>query len=523
MTTDAAVFLAPCSNSDAQEHLERTVIERVSRDTYGSLTSVDFGNLVGIWGVKEGNKPIWESLSSGDFLLFYTGEGEYTLAAEVLATEVNEELATELWPGFDDTWEYIIYLASSLEVSIPSRELHDRAGYAQEYVLGFQPLNEQGLTSIRADYGDVESYLYAHSDADGPSGPGEIEIEIEAPDTGPLRDGEYTDTALFSDIARQLETNKQVVFYGPPGTGKTYIAQNFARWWLHQDSDNPSEAQLRSVTFHPSFTYEDFIEGLSATATNDGVEYKIEPGVFRRLCTTAETALEQWRANGEDGTMPRYILIVDEINRGNLSQIFGETITLLESDKRGTVTSELAHSGRSFSVPENVYLIGTMNTADRSIALVDAALRRRFRFIDFPPNPMVLEAHFDFDNREAVIEAAQSRPNTLEGLQALSILAVEQINAAIIDIPDLGKGKQIGHSYLMVNPASEQSLVDAWRYEILPLLEEYFFGQFDRIRSDVFGGAGDALVKWDTEQIRDFDAADLRGSLRSRVEFEGGE
>lgn len=188
-----------------------------------------------------------------------------------------------------------------------------------------------------------------------------------------------------NEIVRQLKKKNQVVFYGPPGTGKTYTADQFAKWWLGQQVDgNLPDDRIERVTFHPSFTYEDFVEGLSAkTDADDQVAYEIEDGVLKRI---RESAMRAFGDTPEGQDPPRYVLIVDEINRGNLAQIFGELITLLEADKRGDFEVDLAHSGETVTLPPNLYLVGTMNTADQSIALVDTALRRRFRFVDFPPD-----------------------------------------------------------------------------------------------------------------------------------------
>lgn len=321
-------------------------------------------------------------------------------------------------------------------------------------------------------------------------------------------------------IARQLATTKQLVFYGPPGTGKTYTAQRFARWWItERTSGAPDPTQLELVTFHPSFAYEDFIEGLTAEAQEGAVEYRVEDGVFKTICERARTA---YGATEADETAPPYVLIIDEINRGNLAQIFGETMTLLEADKRldgeSEATVTLAHSGTQFTVPPNLFVIGTMNTADRSIALVDAALRRRFRFLAFPPEPAVLHEVYGFDGDTAVRSAATNGESAYRQLLALSISAVETLNESILEAPDLGRGQQIGHSYLLgfeEYPPSDrvQAIVDAWRFEILPLLEEYYFGQFDRIRRDLFDGDGELLFDWNREQIRAFSPQELAESL----------
>lgn len=323
--------------------------------------------------------------------------------------------------------------------------------------------------------------------------------------------------AQAHQIARQLQDVGQMVFYGPPGTGKTYTAKQFAHWWLNeQPGVDPHVGQLETVTFHPSFAYEDFIEGLSVDNDGDTVTYDEEPGVFLEF---ADRARQAYYA-AEDGEEPdRYVLIIDEINRGNLAQIFGELITALEADKREDQPNEtvisLSHSGESFTIPPNLYLIGTMNTADRSIALVDAALRRRFRFLSFPPNLDVVRTEYGYDSWEAVATDAISTGDAM--LRARTFIAVHQLNAKIRAEPDLGRGKQIGHSFLF-GLDDTADIVNTWRFEILPLLEEYFFGQYSRIRDTLFNGDGSELFDWEHQQIRSFDETALEEALKPFVE-----
>lgn len=237
------------------------------------------------------------------------------------------------------------------------------------------------------------------------------------------------------------------------------------------------------------------------------------------MCTRAREAYE---AASSPEAAPPYLLIIDEINRGNLAQIFGETITLLETDKRIDAASETAttlpHSKAPFRVPPNLYIIGTMNTADRSIALVDAALRRRFRFIPFTPDPETLYDIYGFADYDDVRQTIATDDDPGRVLLALSIAAVRSLNQQIVNTTDLSKGQQIGHSYLIGLPESGpddqiQWLVDVWQFEILPLLEEYLFGQFDRIQTDLFQGTGESLFDTTQEEIAMFDAADLADAL----------
>lgn len=246
----------------------------------------------------------------------------------------------------------------------------------------------------------------------------------------------------------------QLLFQGPPGTGKTFVAEALARL-LAGDEDGHVEV----VQFHPSYAYEDFIEGIRPVVTEgSGLAYEVRPGIFMRL---ARRAID----NPED----QFFLVVDEINRANLPRVFGELLYALEY--RGPEhTFRLPYSGAEEHIPENVTIIATMNTADRSIALVDAAVRRRFRHVDFEPNAEILKSWLDGNSLGDMAEEAAAR------LTALN----EQL------LPLIGADRLIGHTYLMRTDLSDVGLPAVWEEDIEPVLREHLYsqrGEIDALRA----------------------------------------
>jgi 5-methylcytosine-specific restriction protein B len=248
-----------------------------------------------------------------------------------------------------------------------------------------------------------------------------------------------------------------------------------------ESGDGEGIGQLTRVTFHPSYTYEDFVEGYKPIPTGTGqLDLRLTDGVFKRVCRAAQA----------DPDRP-YLLVVDEINRGNIPKIFGELITLLENDKRG-MTVVLPQSRETFAVPPNVYLLGTMNTADRSIKLLDAALRRRFAFIELMPEPETLAGGRVRDMDLAAF---------LAGLNS-RIAATE------------GREKQIGHSFLLTSRgepvSSEADFAQRFRYEILPLLQEYSYEDYAELETYI----GSRLVNVKEQSLNE----DVLGSPQDLIE-----
>lgn len=263
-----------------------------------------------------------------------------------------------------------------------------------------------------------------------------------------------------------LERKGQVILYGPPGTGKTYHARKFAQDFLARQIFQTSwpaltpaqkldcERAITFCTFHPAYGYEEFMEGYRPKLTPSGqAAFEIEPGVFRRVCQAAQHQPER-----------RHFLIIDEINRGNIPTILGECITLIESDKRGKLSVTLPYSKEIFTVPANVWLIGTMNTADRSISLLDTALRRRFGFVELMPEP--------------------ERLGDVEDLPLSALLAA--LNRKILQhVGRNARDLQIGHAYLM-NVQTQDELCRCLQDEIVPLLKEYCYENAEAL-GDILG------------------------------------
>jgi 5-methylcytosine-specific restriction protein B len=246
--------------------------------------------------------------------------------------------------------------------------------------------------------------------------------------------------AVLEEWVEAIERKGQAVLYGPPGTGKTFLARCLAK---HLISEGDGFVEL--VQFHPAYTYEDFIEGIRPQMGKSGLEYPHVPGRLLEFCEKAEQRHD------------RCVLIIDEINRANLAQVFGELMYLLEyRDEKMNLAS-----GKKFRIPANVRLISTMNTADRSIALVDHALRRRFAFLYVPPN------------YEGLRKYHQSTGYATENLVNL----LQHINAQIGD-----SHYQLGTSFFL-RENLDAELKSIWQLEIEPYLEEFFFDQSDKMKN----------------------------------------
>ncbi len=255
----------------------------------------------------------------------------------------------------------------------------------------------------------------------------------------------------YVTLRNLLLKKKNLILQGAPGVGKTYAAQRLA-YSIMGEKDT---SRVKVIQFHQSYSYEDFVMGYRP----EGSGFALKQGPFYEFCKEAETDDER-----------EYFFIIDEINRGNLSKIFGELLMLIEHDKRGERHAvRLLYADEQFSVPENVHIIGMMNTADRSLAMIDYALRRRFAFFEFEPA---------FETNGFRTYQACKENKKFDGL----VEAVKAMNQVIADDASLGSGFRVGHSYFCTDGAIDGAwLFDLVEYELLPLIKEYWFDEPSKI------------------------------------------
>ena len=286
------------------------------------------------------------------------------------------------------------------------------------------------------------------------------------------------------------------ILFGPPGTGKTYNTVNMAldivcplagglKWKTKSREEARRKYQemlpngrIVFITFHQSMSYEDFIEGIKPKTKDGKITYEVKDGIFKELCAKAKKDESQ-----------NYVMIIDEINRGNVANIFGELISLIEDDKRlgasEELRAELPYSHTAFSVPKNVYIIGTLNTADRSVEALDSALRRRFTFKEMMPKAELVPEE---NNVRNIFEIINQRIEVLKDRE-----------------------HQIGHSYFM-GVKNNEDLKAVFYDKIIPLLQEYFYGDYEKIQLVL----GEGFVKKESESVKfagdksgDFDVSEV--------------
>lgn len=276
------------------------------------------------------------------------------------------------------------------------------------------------------------------------------EASIDAYTKSDFLDEVYMSEKRYENLVAVLRNKKNIILQGAPGVGKTFAARRLA-WSMMEEKD---DSRIEFVQFHQNYSYEDFVMGYKPVEDSFELKY----GIFYRFCQKA--------ANQPD---KEFFFIIDEINRGNMSKIFGELLMLIERDYRG-IKATLAYNGLPFSVPKNLYIIGMMNTADRSLAMIDYALRRRFSFFEIEPG---------FDSEGFIHYQNGLNNETLNEL----VSKVKELNREIAADKSLGKGFCIGHSYFCgKDVCTDEWLYSIVDYDILPMLSEYWFDDTSKLR-----------------------------------------
>lgn len=353
---------------------------------------------------------------------------------------LREQLTEECWPD-----EALHILTSDLSYYVYDKTVKAKKRAEKEKEAAGEPENEQETTETREIVQPAPAEAHVLKEDASVS----AESALPAYSREDFLAEVYMDGAAYDRLAALVRRKKNVILEGAPGVGKTFAARRLA-WALMGEKD---DSRIELVQFHQSYSYEDFILGYKP----DGAGFTLKEGVFYQFCEKAAARPE------ED-----FFFLIDEINRGNLSRIFGEMLMAVEREYRGTAV-RLPEGDRSFSVPENVYLIGMMNTADRSLALMDYALRRRFGFFEMRPG---------FDSEGFRAYGAELHSPKFDAL----IQAVKALNQAIADDPSLGRGFCIGHSYFCGGDGTEEWMESVVEYDLLPTLDEYWYDEEDTRR-----------------------------------------
>lgn len=465
MQDQPALFVFTASNSKAQQNIERSIENPIDSELLHRhldsdvldrcLEDSETGELYA-WGATpgEGNEQTWSQLSPGDYVLAYA-DGSYRYWSEIIYTLRNRDLAEALW-GRDDnggTWEFMFFLQRPRSIDVRLEYVQDIIDVEKYY--GFTPVGQSHLERIREQYESIQYF---------------IEERLDEP-------ADASDSSVSTHLQRLvtlLRKEKQIIFAGPPGTSKTYDAFAILAALASRYHPDGHPAQLVAkhrfsgasepdtggvvwdiVQFHQSYGYEDFVSGIDTEVV--GAEDERKHLTFDRQKRIFLEMVESARQK----SVP-HVLIIDEINRGNLGRIFGELILTLEYRD---LPVRLPGQDETVKIPSNLYLIGTMNTADRNISLVDHALRRRFQFVEYLPNRKRLANYFDDAN-------ADLKDMAMEAFEAVQ-KAFKKEDGKYRDDPRgySLKDYAVGHTYFMVESIEELSR--RLSHQVIPLLDEY--------------------------------------------------
>ena len=447
------IYVQRGSAEGYRDNIASTLASPLSREKHGALLTI-LGREASLnsfaaslrdqptvfaWGTKSRQHMEIEVMKPGDLAVFVVeGRPKYfgTVAgilAEGVGPLIRQALSKELWGA--EAWEYVWFLTEVKETSLSKQDLERLLGKTLAEVFGpygsFRGIDERDTAA-----GSLRAFA---------EGLGGKPVTIKPIPRPPVLESSDPDLERLKTL---LKARKQLVLYGPPGTSKTYRAIQLA------ESLAP-DVQHELVQFHPSYTYEEFVVGIRPVIANGQVQFVPVSGVFKKLCDSARKSPDR-----------PFVIIVDEINRGNIPKIFGELLFAIEYRNKG-VRLQYVSDEAPWSVPENIYMIGTMNTADRSIALIDVALRRRFYFEEMRPDYDLLEQWL---REKAGDEMAELIPELLRTM-----------NTRITRLID--RDHVIGHTYFM-KPGIDWAVLQTTMYhEIIPLLQEYFYNEPEKLRT----------------------------------------
>jgi 5-methylcytosine-specific restriction protein B len=416
--------------------LERQTVER-HRSTAAERGSVWWGRFGTGKAISAARlRMLREQLSDRTPTYAFLYGGSRTVRTRILEiTDDPDEVDETLLPGY--------YPKSDCNLFFRLTDFEDlEDGWLREHVV---LASVPDPTRTRGALGNQTNPLYVY----------ERPTQRGARDQGPAQTALTMDwlaeRTLWSDadlreLLDAIQTRGQVILAGPPGTGKTWVGEHVARY-LTQDQP----LRLRTVQFHANYGYEEFVEGLRPTVKKNLLTFEVVPGVVKRLAVEIEA------------TTTTHVLIVDEINRANIPVVFGELMYLLEYRDRAI---DLQYS-RDFQLPENLKIIATMNTADRSIRSIDVALRRRFEIFECPADASVLQAYYESPEHNTTV------PGLVAGFAALNVALVDQLD----------RHHAIGQCYFMRDDYGIQELRRTWKHQIAPLIEDYLFDQPDLAES----------------------------------------
>ena len=438
----------------------------------------------------------YRSLDAKTFCLFVAAlspDRAKTLLAGVLKAQRQSSVARLVGAGWKPVTTFHAYFDNQRSIAETVQKMGDLRGFA---LTAWSYHDERGKCLVAALEPAVDAMAEDDDAEDAPTPPvaaGTPTAVVEAPSEAPDGWDAFIDNLPpdLAEVARLLRTRKNVALYGPPGTGKTHASIQLARAWRtwQHDADESESPSVEQVTFHPSYGYEDFVEAFRPDPA-DGSRFVLTDGLLPSFAARAAANLDR-----------SYLLLVDEINRGDVARIFGELITLIEHDKRSSVHARKRMlSQKPFWVPPNLHVLATMNTADKSVSLMDVAVRRRFAFVPTPPRPGLLAG-----SSKLVTEIGGVQMSTL-------LTRINERLLAIGVLPD----RLIGHALLWIDAEVDSpvdELRDRFRYGIIPLVQEYCFSDRSQVARVL-----DKLVDEHGGPAKLFEQADYEIAFRSALE-----